>query len=91
MLKKILKLPLEWFEASTLRTSFKVSQTIKFDPTIVQNLLTNFYSIVIKNSSSLISGMIIAFVFEWRSALLGIVVLPMMMLSGYLSVIFYRD
>ncbi len=61
------------------------------DPTIVKNLLTNFYSIIIKNSTSFIAGIVIAFVFEWRSALLGFIVLPMMMFSGYLSVIFYRD
>jgi len=61
------------------------------DPTIVQNLLTNFYSIIIKNTSSFIAGIVIAFVYEWRLALLGFIVLPMMMLSGYLSVIFYRN
>jgi hypothetical protein len=82
---------MNWFENSTLRTSFLVSQSIKLDPTMVQNLLTNFYSIIIKNTSSFIAGMAIAFIFEWRSALLGIIVIPMMMLSGYLSVIFYRD
>jgi hypothetical protein len=68
-----------------------MSQTIKFDPIIVQNLLTNFYSIIIKNTASFIAGIIIAFLYEWRSALLGFIVLPMMMLSGYLTVIFYRD
>lgn len=82
---------MKWFEISCLRTPFRISQTIKFDPAIVKNLHTNFYSIIIKNSSSFIAGIIIAFIYEWRLALLGIVVLPMMMLSGYLSVIFYRD
>ena len=90
-MRKVLKLPLNWFETSPLRTSFRISKTIKLDPTIVQNLLTNFYSIIIKNSSSFVAGIIIALVYEWRSALLGLIVLPMMMLSGYLSVIFYRD
>ncbi len=87
----MLKLPLKWFNKSSLRTTFRISQTIKMDPIMVQNLLTNFYSIIIKNISSFVAGMIIAFIYEWRSALLGFIVLPMMILSGYLSVVFYRD
>lgn len=61
--KKVLKLPLKWFNQSPARTVLKICQIIKVDPTIVQTLLTNFYSIVIKNFASLVAGIIIAFVF----------------------------
>jgi ATP-binding cassette, subfamily B (MDR/TAP), member 1 len=85
-----MKLPISWYHLTPLHSAFKTNKSLTYNPVIVNSLLTNFYSIILKCLSSYVTGIIIAFIYEWRLALLGFIVLPMMMLSGYLSVVFYR-
>lgn len=44
---------------------------------------------MLMNFSSIIIGMILAFVFEWRLGLVGIVAMPCMVIAGFISMLFY--
>jgi ABC-type multidrug transport system fused ATPase/permease subunit len=49
------------------------------------------FPILFKNIISAITGLIIAFIFEWRTGLLGVIVLPMMMSSGLLLMKYFYE
>lgn len=57
----------------------------------MSSILTSLFPILFKNMVSTIAGLIIAFVFEWRSALLGVLILPMMMAAGFLLMKFFFE
>lgn len=41
------------------------------------------------STSTIIIGMVIAFVFEWRLGLVGLVAMPSMVAAGLISMLFY--
>lgn len=41
------------------------------------------------NFSSIIVGMVLAFIFEWRLGLVGLVAMPCMVAAGFISMLFY--
>ena len=46
-------------------------------------------STLVMNFSSIVVGMILAFIFEWRLGLVGIVAMPCMVIAGFISMLFY--
>jgi len=57
----------------------------------MNSIPTMLFPILFKNIISAITGLIIAFIFEWRTGLLGIIVLPMMMSSGLLLMKYFYE
>ena len=51
--------------------------------------MTSLVSTILMNSSTIIIGMIFAFVFEWRLGLVGLVAMPAMVGAGFISMLFY--
>ena len=51
-------------------------------------LINSFVSISVQNISLLISGIMIAFVYEWRTAPVTLGLLPLMILCGILNMAF---
>ena len=41
------------------------------------------------NFSSIIVGLVLAFIFEWRLGLVGLVAMPCMVGAGFISMLFY--
>lgn len=57
----------------------------------MNSISTMLFPILFKNIISAITGLIIAFIFEWRTGLLGVIVLPMMMSSGLLLMKYFYE
>jgi ATP-binding cassette subfamily B (MDR/TAP) protein 1 len=55
----------------------------------VNGLATSLVSTLVMNCSTIIAGMILAFVFEWRLGLVGLIAMPCMVASGFISMLFY--
>ena len=55
----------------------------------VNSLVTSMVSTVLMNFSSIVGGLIIAFAFEWRLGLVGLIAMPSMVASGFISMLFY--
>ena len=55
----------------------------------VNSLVTSLVSTVLMNFSAIVGGLVIAFVAEWRLGLVGIIAMPAMVASGFISMLFY--
>jgi ABC-type bacteriocin/lantibiotic exporter with double-glycine peptidase domain len=52
---------------------------------MINGLTATFISILIQNASTLIAGLTIALIYEWRTALFSIGMLPLMVIVGMIS------
>ena len=55
----------------------------------VNGLVTSLISTVLMNFSAIVGGLVIAFLAEWRLGLVGLVAMPCMVISGFISMLFY--
>ena len=85
---KLLRLPIKWFEKKVNRGGAAANR-FGVDSRQVNILATSMVSTLVMNFSSIIVGMILAFIFEWRLGLVGIVAMPCMVAAGFISMLFY--
>ena len=85
---KLLKLPVRWFEKKENRGGAAAAR-FGVDSRQVNSLGTSLVSTTVINFSTIISGMVLAFVFEWRLGIVGVIAMPCMVISGFISMLFY--
>lgn len=78
---KILRMPIPWFDIPK-NNGGALATKLSTDCNLVNTVTTTVVSVMVQNVSTLISGIVIAFVFEWRTALVALGLLPLMILSG---------
>ena len=76
-------MPIPWFEVSK-NSSGALSARLASDCVNVNTLTTSLISVALQSLSTLISGLIIAFIYEWRTSLVALGLLPLMMIAGAL-------
>ena len=74
-------MPIPWFDIPK-NNAGTLTARLSTDCQLVNGLTTTVVSITMQNISSLISGIIIAFIFEWRTSLVALGLLPFMILAG---------
>ena len=79
--RKMLKMPITWFDVPK-NSSGGLTSRLASDCKKVNGLTTTFISIIIQNISTLLSAIIIAFIFEWRTTLVTLALIPFMVLAG---------
>ena len=84
---KILKMPGAWFDKPK-NSSGALSARLASDCSTVNGLMTTFISSFIQSLTTLISGIVIAFVYEWRTSLVALGMLPLMIISGAVQMAF---
>ena len=84
---KILKMPIPWFDESK-NASGALSARLASDCKTINGLITTFVSIVIQSITTLVAGVVIAFVFDWRTSLVALGLLPFMIISGAVEMAF---
>ena len=77
-------MPVSWFEIPR-NNGGSLAARLSTDCQLVNTVTTTTISISVQNISTLISGIVIAFVFEWRTALVALGMMPFMILSGVLE------
>jgi ABC-type multidrug transport system fused ATPase/permease subunit len=78
---KIISMPIGWFdEAENNPGSLAVK--LQSEAQLVNNLTSSIVGIQVSNTSALVTGMIIAFYFNWRITLVSLGLAPFMMLAG---------
>ena len=85
---KLLKLPVRWFEKKENRGGSAAAR-FGVDSRQVNSLGTSLVSTTVINFSTIISGMVLPFVFEWRLGIVGVIAMPCMVISGFISMLFY--
>lgn len=84
---KILKMPVPWFDKPK-NSSGNISTRLASDCHTVNGLLTTYLGLLIQILTTLISGIIIAFLYEWRTSLVAFGLLPIMIISGAIQMAF---
>ena len=78
---KMLKMPLCWFDRPS-NSSGTLATRLAMDCKYINNLVTIFIAVILQSVSLIITGLIVAFVFDWRTALVGLVLLPLIIGVG---------
>mgnify|MGYP001262235480 FL=1 len=75
---------MKWFDLPK-NNAGTLSARLSTDCQVVNSMTTTVVQIMIQNVSTLITGIIIAFVFEWRTSLVALGLLPIMIISGIIQ------
>lgn len=84
---KILKMPISWFDRPK-NASGSLSSRLASDCHVVNGLITTFFSIIVQTLTTLVAGVVIALIYEWRTALVAIGLLPFIVFSGIIQMSF---
>lgn len=85
--KKILRMPLPWFDIPK-NNAGSITARLSTDCQQVNGLTSNLVGITLQNISCLLSGIIIAFVYEWRITLVTLGLIPFMIGAGMIQMKF---
>ena len=77
----MLKMPVKWFDIPR-NNAGTLTARLSTDCQVVNSMTTTVVQIMIQNISTLITGIIIAFIFEWRTSLVALGLLPLMIIAG---------
>ena len=80
-------MPIPWFDKPQ-NASGTLASRLAADCSAVNDLITTFISITIQNITTLIAGATIALIYEWRTSLVALGLLPLMVLSGVVQMAF---
>ena len=80
-------MPVPWFD-KTRNNSGALTARLSTDCQSVNSMTTTVVSIKIQNLSTLITAIIIGFVFEWRTTLVALGLLPFMVICGAIQMAF---
>jgi ATP-binding cassette subfamily B (MDR/TAP) protein 1 len=81
---KLMKMPIAWFDVPR-NNSGTLAARLSTDCSQVNSLATTVIGIMLQNISSLITGIVIGFVFDWRTTLVAIGLMPFLILAGLLE------
>jgi ATP-binding cassette subfamily B (MDR/TAP) protein 1 len=80
-------MPVIWFDQPR-NSSGSLSARLASDCKTVNGLTTTYISIMIQNLTTLVLGIVIAFVYEWRTSLIALGLIPFMIISGAIQMAF---
>lgn len=78
---KMLKMPIAWLDQPR-NSSGALSARLASDCQTVNGLTTTYISIIAQNIANLVAGIVIALIYEWRTSLVAIGLIPLMILAG---------
>ena len=84
---KLLRLPIPFFDIPR-NNSGSLAARLSSECNQVNGLTTTIVAITIQNISTLVTGLIIAFIFEWRSSLVALAMIPLLIIAGMLEMAF---
>ncbi len=80
-------MPVSWFDKPK-NASGSLSARLASDCNIVNELISTFISVTIQSLTTLLTGAVIAFIFEWRTSLVAFGLLPLLIISGMIEMAF---
>lgn len=84
----MLRLPVEWFQKKNNRGGAAANR-FGISSRQVNSLVTSMVSTLLMNFSTIIVGIVLTFIFEWRLGLVGLVAMPCIVGAGFISMLFY--
>jgi ATP-binding cassette subfamily B (MDR/TAP) protein 1 len=80
-------MPIPWFDKPR-NSSGALSARLASDCQNVNGLITKFMGVLVQNISTLVSGIIIAFIYDWHTTLVALGLIPLMIISGAIQMEF---
>jgi ATP-binding cassette subfamily B (MDR/TAP) protein 1 len=80
-------MPISWFDTPK-NNAGNLTSRLSADCKNVNGLVTTFVAISIQNLTSLVAGIVISFVFEWRTSLVALGLMPFMIIAGAIQMKF---
>lgn len=80
-------MPIVWLDKPR-NSSGSLSARLASDCQTVNGLTTTYISIIVQNIANLVCGIIIALVYEWRTSLVAIGLIPLMIIAGAIQMAF---
>ncbi len=77
----MLKMPIAWFDIPKNNPG-GLTARLASDCKSVNDLVTTFIGISIQNAVTLVASLIVGFIFEWRTSLVTVGLIPFMILAG---------
>lgn len=78
---KILKMPIHWFDRPENNCGV-LSTRLGTDCQTINGMATTYIYIMIQSLTTFAAGIVIALIYEWRTALVAIGLMPLVMLAG---------
>jgi ATP-binding cassette subfamily B (MDR/TAP) protein 1 len=78
---KILKMPMEWFDKRE-NTCGAISSKLSVDCEKVKDLLTTYIFIIVRSITTIISGFVIMFVYQWKLSLAIVAFITVLIVCG---------
>lgn len=78
---KMLKMPIPWYDVPKNNPG-GLTARLASDCKMVNGLTTTFVGITIQNLVTLVASLIIGFIYEWRTSLVTVGLIPIMILAG---------
>lgn len=78
---KMLKMPIVWFDIPKNNPG-GLTARLAADCKLVNEMTTTFIGVSIQNVVTLVASLIIGFIFEWRTSLVTVGLIPVMILAG---------
>jgi ATP-binding cassette subfamily B (MDR/TAP) protein 1 len=85
--RKMLKMPVAWFDVPK-NNAGNLTARLANDCQVVNGLTSNLVGTGIQTVSCLVTGIVIAFAYDWRTSLVTLGLMPLMILSGYINMKF---
>lgn len=80
-------MPVSWFDKPK-NASGSLSARLASDCQTINSLITTFFSILVQTITTLIAAIVIALIYEWRTALCAIALLPVIVFAGVIHMNF---
>jgi ATP-binding cassette, subfamily B (MDR/TAP), member 1 len=80
-------MPVEWFDKSENNCGI-LSKRLGTDCQTINGMATTYIYIMIGSATTFVEGVIIALIYEWRTALVAIGFMPLVMLAGAIRTAF---
>lgn len=80
-------MPVPWFDRPKNSSGF-LSARLASDCRSINDLVTTFFPILTQTIITLIAGVVISLIYEWRTALVALGMMPLLIISGAIETSF---
>ncbi|KAJ9699966.1 hypothetical protein PVL29_005686 [Vitis rotundifolia] len=87
--KKVVYMEVSWFDEAD-HSSGSIGARLSADAAMVRSLVGDALSLLVQNSATMIAGLVIAFVANWKMSFIILVLLPLFGVNGYVQVKFLK-
>ncbi|KAG1370988.1 ABC transporter B family member 4 [Cocos nucifera] len=87
--KKVINMEIEWFDKPE-NSSGTIGARLSADAASVRSLVGDALALVVQNTASMVSGLLIAFLANWQLSLIILALIPLIGLNGYIQMKFIK-